>query len=353
MRYPVAKVLPGADDTTPVTIESSGPQSMEGDKYILDGDVVVTYGDRKVAADHIEYDKVTGEVTATGHLKVTGGPNNEIITASHGTLNTKTQTGRFYDVSGSVGLKQSANKLVYANSNPFLFTGKVVVKTGPQAYEVYDGTVTSCQLPHPDWQLFAKKFTVDEEKARGTNSVFQADEYAGVVYALCDASGGCFGPAERDIASGDWGVFDEGAGAGRADLLGDQSQHGYDGGGAVLLAARMGEAATFRYKGLGNDFLTAHYSGLQDRGYCDGRAVCEPGWAGCGVVGAEGFFAGGWCGEDEGGDGPGVSELVSVSRGVYGELQPGGVDGHPFDCVWRRMSRTGMRWRRGRTGTRG
>ena len=156
LRYPVAQVLPGPDDTTPVTIESSGPQSMEGDKYILDGDVVVTYGDRKIAADHIEYDKVTGEVTATGHLKLTGGPNNEIITATHGTLNTKTQTGRFYDVSGSVGLKQSANKLVYANSNPFLFTGKVVVKTGPQAYEVYNGTVTSCQLPHPDWQLFGE-----------------------------------------------------------------------------------------------------------------------------------------------------------------------------------------------------
>ena len=45
-------------------------------------------------------------------------------------LNTRTQTGRFYDVTGSVGLKQtSGSRLVYSNTNPFLFSGKVVVKT--------------------------------------------------------------------------------------------------------------------------------------------------------------------------------------------------------------------------------
>ena len=33
--------------------------------------------------------------------------------------------------------------MVYANGNPFLFTGRMVVKTGPREYQVYDGTVTS------------------------------------------------------------------------------------------------------------------------------------------------------------------------------------------------------------------
>ena len=118
--YPVAQVIPNGEATTQVVIESSGPQSKVGTKYTLDQDVVVTYGDRKIQADHIEYDSETGDITATGHLKATGGANDEIITASHGTLNTKTQTGRFYDVSGSVGLKPTKNKLVYTNSNPFL-----------------------------------------------------------------------------------------------------------------------------------------------------------------------------------------------------------------------------------------
>ena len=72
--------------------------------------MVITYRDRKVEADHIEYDSETGELTANGHLKVTGGANHENISASHGTMNLKKQTGRFYDVTGSVGLKSRAHK---------------------------------------------------------------------------------------------------------------------------------------------------------------------------------------------------------------------------------------------------
>ena len=276
-QYPVAQVVPGADETTPVTIESSGPQSMVGNKYILDGDVVVTYGDRKIAADHVEYDKVTGDVTATGHLKMTGGPNNELITATHGTLNTKTQTGRFYDVSGSVGLKQSASKLVYANSNPFLFTGKVVVKTGPQSYEVYEGTVTSCQLPRPDWQLFSKKFTVDEEKARGTNSVFKVLNipllfmpYVTHPVDAGDRQSGILLPVIGESST-------------KGLVLGEQIYWAINRSmdmtvGAQYFSRRGWEqAAAFRYKGLGNDFLTAKYSGLLDRGYVTGGQYVNQG----------------------------------------------------------------------------
>ncbi len=71
--------------------------------------MVIKYRDRLIRADHIEYDKETGEVTANGHLHVSGGPNHEDITASHGTLNLEQQTGRFYDVKGSVGLKNSGH----------------------------------------------------------------------------------------------------------------------------------------------------------------------------------------------------------------------------------------------------
>ena len=159
-RYPEAVVFPPAENTTTVVMESD-TQSKTGDRYVLDGNVVITYGDRRVEADHIEYDSATGELEATGHLKATGGANHESISASHGTINLNKQTGRFYDVSGSVGLKNSGHKMMYANGHPFLFTGRVVVKTGPQEYEVYDGTVTSCQLQHPDWLLYAGKFKVN------------------------------------------------------------------------------------------------------------------------------------------------------------------------------------------------
>ena len=105
-RYPTAEVLPPADDSTAVEMESD-TQSKLGSRYVLDGDVVITYRDRVIKADHIEYDTETGELTANGHLHVTGGANHEDIQASHGTMNLKKQTGRFYDVTGSVGVKNT------------------------------------------------------------------------------------------------------------------------------------------------------------------------------------------------------------------------------------------------------
>jgi LPS-assembly protein len=268
--FPVAEVVPETDESTPVTIESAS-QSRVGTKYILDGDVVIHYGDRTVEADHIEYDNDTGELTATGHLKATGGRNDEIINASHGMLNTRTQTGRFYDVTGSVGLKQtSGSRLVYSNTNPFLFSGKVVVKTGPQDYEVYDGTVTSCQLPHPDWQLFSKKFTMDEEKAASRGSTFHLLNvpifYMPYVTHPVDATArqsGLLVPTAgysntKGITFGDeyyWAM----------NLSMDLTL------GLYYYSLRgWREAGSYRYRGLGNNFVTARFTALQDRGIVTG-----------------------------------------------------------------------------------
>ncbi len=92
--YPDAIVLAAPDDGSTVVIETSGPQTKTGSKYSLDGDVVITYKDRRVEADHIDYDSDTGDLNAIGHLKVTGGENNESISASHGTMNLKNADGQ-------------------------------------------------------------------------------------------------------------------------------------------------------------------------------------------------------------------------------------------------------------------
>ena len=275
-RYPMAEVLPPTEDMTKVVIESD-LQSERGGHYILDGNVVVTYGNRRIEADHIEYDTESGEVTATGHLKATGGKNNEMISASHGSLNVKSQTGRFYDVAGSVGMKDSGHRLVYANGNPFLFTGRLVVKTGPQEYEVYEGTVTSCQLPHPDWLLYAGKFTVDGEKARASNSVFRLLNvpllYLPYVTQPVDQTGRQSGVLIPVI----------GESSTKGLVLGEQLYWVINRSTDLTVGAeyfsRRGwaESATFRYRGLGSDFVTAHYSGLLDRGYVSGGVFVTQG----------------------------------------------------------------------------
>ena len=266
VRYPLAEVLPAVDDTTTVEIESD-TQSSLGNLYVLDGDVVVTYRDRVVTADHIEYDKETGELTASGHLHVTGGANHEDITASHGTMNLNKQTGRFYDVSGSVGMKNiSHSTTTYVNSNPFLFTGRMVVRTGPQEYEIYDGTLTSCQLPDPDWMLDSARFTVDSEKAKARNSIFRIMNVP-LLYLPYVTH-----PADSGGRQSGFLIPTPGYSSTKGIIFGEQYYWAINRSTDLTVGTQYyslrgwEESATFRYRGLGNDFAKSHYSGLQDRG---------------------------------------------------------------------------------------
>jgi LPS-assembly protein len=280
LHYPDAEVLPPVDDRTTAVIKSRGPQTRTGSLITLDDDVEITYRDRTIKADHIEFDRETGELIATGHLRVTGGPNDEDISASHGTMNLNEQTGRFYDVTGSVGMLQRKGGAAtsYTSSNPFLFTGRMVERIGPQEYAIYEGTLTSCQLPHPDWLLSAGKFNVNSEKATAHSSIFHVMNipllYLPYVTHPVDAEERQSGieipeienSSTKGIVLGEefyWAINRS------ADLtvgLDYLSQRGWQ------------ERSTFRFKGLGNDFATAHYSGLQDRGYyTDGVYVNQGG----------------------------------------------------------------------------
>ncbi len=265
--YPVAQVVEQKDDRVPVTIETLAPQIKQGSHYTLDHDVVIHYGDRVIQADHVEYDSDSGEVTATGHLILTGGKNNEQIHASHGTFNTKTQTGEFYDVVGSVGLKVGTSKRVYDSGNPFLFTGRLVRQTGPQEYEIYDGTVTSCQLDKPDWMLSAGRFSVDADKARGKNSIFHLLRLP--VFYLPYVTH----PVNSQDRQSGFMIPQVGDSSDKGITIGDEYYWAINRStdltfGTILYSLRgFYQLATFRYRGRGADFLTASYNGLEDRGY--------------------------------------------------------------------------------------
>jgi LPS-assembly protein len=293
-RYPEAEVLPPEDDRTTVVIESNGPQTKTGAVYTLDDDVKITYRDRIVRADHIEYDTDTGEITATGHLRVTGGPNHEDISASHGTINLSKQTGRFYDVTGSVGMKPPTGlkaTTVYSSSNPFLFTGRIVERTGPEEYVIYEGTVTSCQLPNPDWLLSAAKFNVDDGKATGRNSIFHLMNlpllYLPYVTHAVDSEERQSGIMIPEIDNSST----------KGIVLGEEFYWAINRSTDLTLGldylSKRGwqERAAFRFKGLGNDFATGHYSGLQDRGYYTDGVYVNQGGEDATFVGRHDFSA--------------------------------------------------------------
>jgi LPS-assembly protein len=277
-RYPQAEVLPPEDDSTAVGIEAD-TQSELGSRYVLDGDVEITYRDRIIKADHIEFDRETGELTANGHLHVSGGPNHEDIQASHGTMNLNQQTGRFYDVTGSVGVKNSGHSMTYANSNPFLFTGRMVVRTGPQQYEIYEGTVTSCQLPNPDWMLYSGKFVVDmdSKKAKAQNSTFKLMNMPVLFLPYVTH------PVDTGGRQSGFLIPTPGYSSTKGIIFGDEYYWAINRSTDLTVGLEYyslrgwSQSATFRYRGLGNDFAKAHYTGLQDRGIVTGGVYLNQG----------------------------------------------------------------------------
>jgi LPS-assembly protein len=136
-------------------------QEKQGAVYKLHGQAEIHYSNYILYADQVSYDSNSGQATADGHVVLDGGPNDEHIEATHGTYNIRAQTGRFEDVVGTTGIRFRGARTTLTTPNPFSFTGKVVEKTTPNHYAVYDGTITTCELPKPKWEFKASKVAVE------------------------------------------------------------------------------------------------------------------------------------------------------------------------------------------------
>ena len=154
------------------TIICADQQEKDGDVYKLRGNAEIHYRNYVLRADEVTYDSDSGLATAVGHFTIDGGPNDDHIKASHGTYNLTAETGRFYDVHATTGMRFEGNRMTLTSTAPFAFSGKVVEKTSPDHYVVYDGSITTCELPHPKWIFQAHKVVVD---VGGNASIYHSD----------------------------------------------------------------------------------------------------------------------------------------------------------------------------------
>ncbi len=169
---PIAQPEPTPAGGVPVQLQADR-QTWVADTWTGSGGVIVHYGDYILRADKVVYHQKTSELEADGHLQVTGGPSDAYIAASHGDMRLAMHTARFYDVSGSLGVRRAGRTVVYSTANPFLFSGRVLLQTGEGSYKIIDGTMTNCRLPKPDWQLIAHSITVANNEATTKNTVFK------------------------------------------------------------------------------------------------------------------------------------------------------------------------------------
>lgn len=261
---PVAQPVPEAPAGVPVTLQADR-QEKRGDTYQLSGNVEIHYKQYILRADRITYNTATGDVNAEGHLQLTGGPDDEQISASHGVLNLDRQTGTFYDVVGSVGIRR-VSRSVYTNSNPFVMTGKKLVKNGPDSYEMFGGSMTSCSLPDPHWRILAPHIVVDDGRAAAWNSNFRLLGYP-ILYMpyvthAVDTSGRQSGFLIPELEFGS---------AIKGTVIGDSYYWVINRSTDLTLGLQyyslrgFEQNADFRYRGFDNDYLRGHYDGLEDR----------------------------------------------------------------------------------------
>lgn len=280
---PIAEPVPPTPTGVPVTIHARF-QTRQGDTYDLRDGVEIDYEDYVILADHATYSTATGDVEADGHLQVTGGPDQEDFAADHGTLNLNRQTGRFYNVIGSVGVLHTAaasnafvpsllglaptsNRSLYTSTNPFLISAKELIKKGPDSYELRDGTMTSCRLPKPDWRIFAPHIVVDNGTAKAANANFRALNTP-ILYLPYVTHG-------IDTSSRQSGFLIPALEVGssiKGTVIGEQYYWVINRSADLIVGMQyyslrgFQQNAQFRYKGHGNDFVLGVYSGLEDRG---------------------------------------------------------------------------------------
>ena len=149
-------------------------QEKQGDIYKLDGDVEITFQRYVMRAEHVTYNDASGAMEATGRVVFDGGPHDVHILAGHANYNVKSETGTFYDVSGTFGAVVRGRTVVLTTSNPFVIAGKEVRKVGRNRYIVLHGSITSCAEQSPTWTFNSEKIdVVAGEDAKLYHSTFR------------------------------------------------------------------------------------------------------------------------------------------------------------------------------------
>jgi LPS-assembly protein len=243
-------------------------QTWTGHTATLYGVEEFHYRDYVLRADKVVYNQETSELEAEGHLQMSGGPDDIVLAASRGDMRLNMHTARFYDVTGTLGVRRAGRAIVYSTPNPFLFSARVLLQTAEGTYKIVDGTMTNCRLPKPDWQLLARQIDIANGKASTTNTIFKL-----------------FGLPIFDLPYLSRPVNDTGRVSGllipvfsigssiRGFTAGEQAYIVLNRSMDMLLGleyySKRGWAPNgdFRYKGPGLDHLTARWNALIDRGF--------------------------------------------------------------------------------------
>jgi LPS-assembly protein len=156
----------------PVEIKADHLKGRQGDIVIYEGNVLVHSQDQQLRADHVDYNQVTQDVTARGHVVFDHG--DEHLEADDALYNLNTLRGTFHHVHGTIKSKSRPNVQVLITSNPLTFAADEVERIDERTYKVRRGNFTVCTPDKPTWKFYAPYATVHlDQKVALLNANFR------------------------------------------------------------------------------------------------------------------------------------------------------------------------------------
>ena len=162
---------PNAPGPNEVFVDSV-TQEVDGALRHLRGQVRLETSDKRLEADEMDYNEDTGDAEVRGHVRYENFIDGTKLQCDHGKYNVNSETGIFYDLTGTSQPKIVSRPGLLTTSNPFYFEGKWAERQ-ENRYIVHEGFITDCKVPKPWWRLTGPKFDIiPGDRAISYHSVF-------------------------------------------------------------------------------------------------------------------------------------------------------------------------------------
>lgn len=147
-------------------------QRKDGDNYFADGNVQVRYENKRLRADHAEYNSTSGDLQLQGNVQMDS--DTQHIEAEKGQYDVKRSSGTFSNARGTVQMPRPNKSGVLLSSNPIYFEAQEVQRIDEETYKFHSVWMTVCLPQRPVWKFFAPEATLHvDQRVALINSNFR------------------------------------------------------------------------------------------------------------------------------------------------------------------------------------
>jgi LPS-assembly protein len=134
-------------------------QEIDGIFRRVRGSVLILTPTLRLEADEVDQNTETGEIEARGNVRFLNLSDGHTLRCSLAQYNLNTDTGKFFQVSGSAPARIEAKPGLLTTTNPFYFEGEWAEKQQDR-YQLHNGFITDCKPENMWWRLRAKTFDI-------------------------------------------------------------------------------------------------------------------------------------------------------------------------------------------------